>query len=103
MQIMIIIKEVQSNLYYVGSFYMATLSFLASYYSPKIIIREDTDNPVNQPQLKANTCSWFRVQEAAIGIGFTSDLVEKVAQVFWKPITENSNAKTKRMWITFNT
>lgn len=83
MQIMIIIKEVQWNLYYVGSFYMATLSFLASYYSPNIIVWEDTDNPVNQPQLKENTCSWCRAQEAVIGIGFTSDLVEKVAQVFF--------------------
>ena len=48
---------------------------------------------MNQSDLEVNACSWRETQEnvwvyppkkrLAIGFGFTSDWVKKVARVFW--------------------
>ena len=47
----------------------------------------DTDNPVNQSKLEANTCSWHEAREnvrkrVTIGFGFSSDWPRKWREIF---------------------
>ncbi len=67
----------------------------------------DTDNPVNQSKLEANTCSWHEAQEnvrerVTIGFGFTPDWLRKWCEIF-KPITKRSKAKPTQTQFTFDT
>ncbi len=67
----------------------------------------DTDNPVNQSKLEANTCSWHEAREnvrerVTIGFGFTSDWLRMWREIF-EPITKRSNAKLKQTQLTFDT
>ena len=67
----------------------------------------DTDNPVNQSKLEANTCSRHDAREdvheqVTIGFGFTSDWLRNWREIF-KPITERGNTKPKQTRVTFDT
>ena len=62
-------------------------------------ITKNTDNPVNQSNLDANTRGWCEAREnvrerVTIGFSFTSDWLRKW-RAFFKPITKRSNAKPK--------
>ncbi len=66
---------------------------------------KDTDNPVNQSKLEANTCSWQEAREnvrerVTIGFGFSSDWFRKWREIF-KPITKRRNAKPKQTQLNF--
>ena len=57
---------------------------------PLLPVTKETDHPVSQSKLKANTSSWNEGQEnvyerVTIGFGFTSDWMTKW-QEFIKPI-----------------
>ena len=58
-------------------------------------VTKDTNNPVNQSKLEANTCSRREAREnvcerVMIGFGFASDWVKKWRDLF-KPINTEQN------------
>ena len=61
----------------------------------KVIIpanQANTNYPMNQSDLEANTCNWCQAREnaseqVAIGLSFTSDWLRKWREIFY-PITE---------------
>ena len=71
--------------------------------NPKQLLRPittDTENPINQSELKANTCRRRQARENAcdqvtIGFGLTSDWLRRWHESFL-PIAKSSNAKLKQ-------
>ena len=71
---------------------------------PKVIIPQpittNTNYPMNQSELEANTChqrqAWENAcEQVAIGLSFTSDWWRKWREIF-QPFTERSKAKPKQ-------
>ena len=70
-------------------------------------ITTNTNYPMNQSELEANTCNRRQAREnaceqVAIGFGFTSDWSRKWREIF-EPITEQSKAKPKKTQNAFDT
>ena len=71
-------------------------------------ITKDTDNPVNQSKVEANTCSLREARENSyepitVGVGFTSDWLTKWREFLFKPITKRTNVKPKQTQISVDT